>query len=439
MNDFFSRVLLIALDISAIFLSIILAYELRTGLNIDFTAEHLQALETYTHFSLIYILTLFVFFYEGIYTRRYDFWHESYIILRALVFAFVIVLAYLAMSNNIEHYSRIVITFMFLFMVVLIPIFKNIGKKMMFRMGIWRREAKVYGEDRFISEEIFGNPYLGYVKANIKAPKTIFINSKGESAQRLRTMIDEEIDQQHEVIFIPLIDEYDLTKSHIYELSNTRNNLIVFQNRLKSRYRIVLKYLSDIVFAIVLFPIILPLLGVIALLIKREHPASSILFEQVRMGKENKPFNCYKFRTMHEESDDLLKEYLDIHPEEREYYEKYHKYQNDPRVTNTGAILRKLSLDELPQIFNVIKNEMSFVGPRPYMLDEKEKMGKDHSTILTVRPGITGLWQVSGRSNVGFEDRLNMDVWYIRNWNLWLDLVILIKTFKTVVLRIGAS
>jgi len=439
MKDFFSRVLLVLLDLSAIFLSIVLAYELHTGSEIDFTAEQLQALETYTHFSLIYILTLFVFFYEGIYTRRYDFWHESYVILRALVFAFVIVFAYLAMSNNIEHYSRVVIMFMFAFMVVLIPIFKNIGKKMMFRMGIWRREAKVYGEDRFISEEIFGNPYLGYVSANVKAPKTIFINSKGESAQRLRAMIDEEIDQQHEVIFIPLIDEYDLTKSHIYELSNTRNNLIVFQNRLKSRYRIVLKYISDIVLSVVLFPIILPFLGVIALLIKSEHPRSSVLFKQVRMGKENRPFNCYKFRTMYDESDDLLQDYLDAHPEEAEYYEKYHKYQSDPRITNMGAILRKLSLDELPQIFNVMKNEMSFVGPRPYMLDEKEKMGKDHETILMVRPGITGLWQVSGRSNVNFYDRLNMDVWYIRNWNLWLDLVILIKTFKTVVLRIGAS
>jgi len=266
----------------------------------------------------------------------------------------------------------------------------------------------------------------------------VFINSQGESAERLRKMIDEEMGQQHEVIFIPLLDEYDLTKSHVYELSNTRNNLIVFQNRLKSKYRVVLKYLSDVLLAVMMLPFILPILGVIALVIKREDPKSKVLFMQERMGKDNRPFQCYKFRTMHDVNDQILDEYLESEPDEVKYYAKYHKYQNDPRVTKVGAVLRRTSLDELPQIFNVLKNEMSFVGPRPYMLREKEKMGSDSETILTVRPGITGLWQVSGRSNVDFYDRVNMDVWYIRNWNLWLDLVILIKTFKTVVLRKGA-
>ncbi len=438
MNELFSRVLLVLLDLFAIFLSIIMAYELRTGLDIEFIPTHMQSLQTYMQFPLIYILTLFIFFYEGIYTRRYDFWHESYIILKALMFTFVIVMAYLAISKNLEQFSRVAIMFTFIFMAVWIPIFKNIGKKAMFRMGVWKREAKVYGEDRFISEEIFRNHYLGYIKATTEAPRTVFINSQGESVQRLREMINQEIDQQHEVIFIPLIDEYDLTKSHIYELSNTRNNLIVFQNRLKSKYRMVLKYLSDILLTILALPILLPLLGVIAFLIKREDPSSKIFFKQKRMGRDNKPFSCYKFRTMHDENDQILAEYLEEEPEEVKYYDKFHKYQNDPRVTKLGATLRRLSLDELPQIFNVFRNEMSFVGPRPYMLNEKEKMGTDSKTILTVRPGITGVWQVSGRSNVDFNDRLSMDVWYIRNWTLWLDLVILIKTFKTVVLRKGA-
>jgi len=142
---------------------------------------------------------------------------------------------------------------------------------------------------------------------------------------------------------------------------------------------------------------------------------------------------------MAEDGDVLLENYLQDHPEEVDNYSKYHKYENDPRITNIGHFLRRTSLDELPQIFNVLKGEMSFIGPRPYMLNEKEKIGDDLSTILTVKPGITGLWQVSGRSDVDFFARTELDVWYIQNWNLWMDLVVLLKTVKTVLLRDGAS
>jgi undecaprenyl-phosphate galactose phosphotransferase len=142
---------------------------------------------------------------------------------------------------------------------------------------------------------------------------------------------------------------------------------------------------------------------------------------------------------MYENSDALLEAYLQEHPEEKAYYEVYHKYRNDPRITEVGQFLRRTSLDELPQIFNVFRGDMSFIGPRPYMLNEKEKIGKEIETVLSVKPGITGLWQVSGRSEVDFHSRVALDVWYIRNWNLWMDLVILLKTVKAVVIRQGAS
>jgi len=177
----------------------------------------------------------------------------------------------------------------------------------------------------------------------------------------------------------------------------------------------------------------------IAYKIKRDNPNEKILFKQKRLGKGGRKFSCYKFRTMHEESDALLKEYLNMHPEEIDYYKTYHKYKNDPRVTKVGYFLRQTSLDELPQVFNVFRGDMSFIGPRPYMLNEKEKIGEEIDTVLTVKPGITGLWQVSGRSDVNFASRVELDVWYIRNWNLWMDLVILIKTIKTVFLKDGAQ
>ena len=178
---------------------------------------------------------------------------------------------------------------------------------------------------------------------------------------------------------------------------------------------------------------------VIAYKIRKTEPKSKIFFTQERLGKNGQTFVCYKFRTMYENGDDILQKYLKTYPHEEKYYTVYHKYQNDPRITKVGHFLRRTSLDELPQIFNVFKQEMSFIGPRPYMIEEKEKIGEEIDTILTVRPGITGLWQVSGRSDVDFLSRIELDAWYIRNWNLWMDTVILIKTIKTVLFKDGAK
>jgi undecaprenyl-phosphate galactose phosphotransferase len=245
--------------------------------------------------------------------------------------------------------------------------------------------------------------------------------------------------KRSEVIFIPLVDDYDLTHSQIYELSNTRTNLIVFQNRLKSRYLLLFKRITDLLLSMIIFPFLIIPMIYIAYRIRREEPKSAILFKQERLGMDRTVFICYKFRTMYEESEELLQAYLKNSPEEVRYYEKYHKYKDDPRITPIGKFLRRTSLDELPQIFNVFKQEMSFIGPRPYMLNEEEMAGDGLNTILAVRPGITGLWQVSGRSDIDFQSRIDLDIWYIRNWNLWMDLVILIKTIKAVFLKKGAQ
>ena len=325
-------------------------------------------------------------------------------------------------------------------MALLIPLSKNISKKFLHKLGLWQKKATIYGNDAFLTDEIYGNPYLGYVKPKSnEEPSTVFINSKESDLPTLKKIISSEIKQREEVIFIPLMDDYDLTHSHIYDLSNTRTNLIVFQNRLKSRSRVMFKNISDFTLSLAIFPFLIPIMLYVAYKIKHDNPNEKIFFKQKRLGKNGKPFTCYKFQTMHENSDTLLGNYLKAHPEEIDYYDTYHKYKNDPRVTRAGHFLRRTSLDELPQIFNVFRGDMSFIGPRPYMLNEKTKIGEEIETILSVKPGITGLWQVSGRSDVDFHSRVELDVWYIRNWNLWMDLVILIKTIKTVLLKDGAS
>lgn len=438
MKDFISKIIFILFDMVMIALSIYLAYILRG--TFDTLILHDIPLMEYFSFYLLYIIPILLFTYEGIYTYRYDFWHESQLISKSIIFSLIIIFAYLAMTKMIADYSRLVIGFAFLFMMILMPLSKNISKKLLHKFGIWQKRAKIYGEDPFLTDEIFGNPYLGYVKPKKnEEPATVFINSQGSDAKALKQVISSEIKNKHEVIFIPLIDDYDLSHSHIYELSNTRTNLIVFKNRLKSRYRLILKKVSDFILSLLIFPFLVPLMLYIAYCIKKDEPQQSILFKQKRLGQNGKSFVCYKFQTMFENSDELLQKYLKEHPEEEAYYDTYHKYQNDPRITKIGHMLRRTSLDELPQIFNVFKNEMSFIGPRPYMLNEKEKIGENIETVLTVKPGITGLWQVSGRSDVDFHSRVELDVWYIRNWNLWMDLIILIKTIKTVLFKDGAK
>ncbi len=139
------------------------------------------------------------------------------------------------------------------------------------------------------------------------------------------------------------------------------------------------------------------------------------------------------------DSEGVLDVYLQEYPDERIHYEKFHKYKHDPRITAAGYWLRKTSLDELPQMLNILKGEMSLIGPRPYMVGEKKILGESVDTILHVKPGITGFWQVKGRNDLSFAHRVDLDVWYIQNWSLWLDFIIFMKTFEVLVTRRGAK
>jgi len=438
MKDSLSKAIFILFDISMMILSVYLAYLMRG--EIETLHENTIPLKQYLQFYPLFLVPILLFTYEGIYTYRYDFWHESRLILKGIIFSAILVFAYLAMTKSIQEYSRLIIGFSFLFMALLIPLAKNISKKLLHHLRLWQKKAKIYGNDPFLTDEIYGNPYLGYIKpAPNEEPSTVFVNSKESDLETLKRIISSEIKTRQEVIFIPLMDDYDLTHSHIYDLSNTRTNLIIFQNRLKSRYRILFKNVSDFTLSLAIFPVLIPMMLLIAYHIKKSTPNEKIFFKQKRLGKEGKAFTCYKFQTMYENSEAVLDAYLKKHPEEKEYYTIYHKYKNDPRITTAGHFLRRTSLDELPQIFNVFRGDMSFIGPRPYMLSEKEEIGEEIDTILSVKPGITGLWQVSGRSDVDFDSRITLDIWYIRNWNLWMDLVIFLKTIKTVLLKDGAS
>ena len=176
---------------------------------------------------------------------------------------------------------------------------------------------------------------------------------------------------------------------------------------------------------------------VIALLIHLDNPGP-IFFAHRRIGQGGREFPCYKFRTMIPDAENVLKDYLAAHPEAREEWERDFKLKYDPRITHIGAFLRKTSLDELPQVFNVIKGDMSLVGPRPIIAAEIPKYGEYFADFCLVPPGITGMWQVNGRSDTTYEERVQMDTWYVRNWSVWIDIIYLIKTVTVVLARKGA-
>ncbi|MEM7313374.1 MAG: undecaprenyl-phosphate galactose phosphotransferase WbaP [Planctomycetota bacterium] len=181
----------------------------------------------------------------------------------------------------------------------------------------------------------------------------------------------------------------------------------------------------------------LPVMTLIAIVVKLT-TKGPVLYSQERPGVGGKRFRVWKFRTMRVDADKALEKYLAKHPELREEWETNTKLRNDPRITRIGRILRKTSLDELPQLWNVLVGEMSLVGPRPLLEEDVAKYDDSFALYSRVKPGLTGLWQVSGRNNTTYAERIRLDVYYVRNWSVWMDLHILVRTIKTVLLGEGA-
>ena len=198
------------------------------------------------------------------------------------------------------------------------------------------------------------------------------------------------------------------------------------------RSRVLLKAVIDYVLVITTAPLWLTVAAIIAAVVKINEPNESVFFKQKRIGRFGKPFSCYKFRSMHKNWRKILDDYLEQNPAEVEHFAKFHKYEFDPRITKVGGFIRRTSLDELPQLFNVLRLEMSLVGPRPYMFYEKRQIGKNLGKITRVRPGLTGLWQVSGRNEISFDERVKMECAYVDNLSIFRDFLILFRTIFVV-------
>lgn len=392
---------------------------------------------SYITFSAVYVTLILLLAYFGVYNRRFEFWHESKLVVRACFLSFIILFAALSLGQNADFYSRSTLILIFCISSITIPVFKIFVKKMLFNLKFWQKPDKIITDSDSFRFQLFNDPYLGYVKADNIKHETLFIDSTNISKDKLNSIIEDNIKNSREIIFPPFLVGYDFSQSSIYNLFDSRINVFHLENKLLSKLNRFYKAIIDYTIVVLSSVFWLPLLCLIAIWIKIEDPKGDVFFMQRRLGLNGKEFLCYKFRSMYSDQS-FMADWLEMNPEEKAYYNIYHKYMNDPRITKVGSFLRKTSLDELPQLLNVFKGEMSLIGPRPYMVIEKKDIGNKISLVLGVKPGITGLWQVSGRSDTDFDTRVQMDVWYMKNWSLWGDIVILFKTFKTVLKRDGA-
>lgn len=214
-------------------------------------------------------------------------------------------------------------------------------------------------------------------------------------------------------------------------VSSSRSRRIGYRRESRTFYILVGKRIFDLVFAILLLPILLPVIAVLWLIVRSDGGPG--FFGHRRVGKNGKPFRCWKIRSMVMDSQERLAAHLAENPEASAEWARDQKLTNDPRITKLGNILRKTSLDELPQIWNVLKGEMSFVGPRPVVRDEMRRYGEHRTAYLSLKPGLTGLWQVSGRNDVSYDERVQMDVEYLAKASFFTDLKIIAKTVHAVV------
>jgi undecaprenyl-phosphate galactose phosphotransferase len=422
------------------------------------------------HFGASKVLGLtiiMVFIYQEQYIKRRPFWEELLQIYRSLAF---LLLINLGLSFVLAKSSlKILIVSFWLGFALALPIFRYLAKQFMAELGIWQRQVFILGYGKlvdnannlFVQNKLMGYQLVGVVDPrDIQAPSDdsvpqtcnieqllIYLanNSQTEVIVALNQadliQYIELINQlQHRclaVLIVPELSGLALYGSQIEHFFGNDQLILRLHNNLARQSNIIIKRLFDLVCVIlgllILFPVFI-LIAVIILLTTK----NKVFFYHQRVGKHGKIFNCIKFQTMYPNSQEILKQLLASDEQLRQEWEREFKLKNDPRVTPIGRFLRHTSLDELPQLFNVLRGDMSLIGPRPIIQQEIERYADKFYYYQLVTPGISGLWQVSGRNDIDYTNRVRLDEWYVKNWSLWYDIVILLKTINVVIKRTGA-
>ena len=458
-------VLLIVTDYIAIICAEGFAFWFRNSF-VGNNSLHISWLNFWIVFPLLYIIFLNI---EQLYSRRAQFWQIIQKLFVTSCYAITAIIILLYIARIAASTSRMFIAVFWLVSFILLVIFRYIVKKVLEKCQLLQVPVLIIGagktaellvqgikddagmgykiigllEDNKVEQGILEKyPVLGKFTDAEKVIKKnniqhVFIAAPGLEQGKLTRLIYKVQPLVKSMGVIPNLIGVPMGGIEAESLFNEKLMLLRLKNNLAKPVNRYIKTIFDYVLTITGTIAISPILIVIALWIYKDSPGP-VIFKHRRIGKNGKEFNCYKFRSMCIDAKEKLEELLKNDPQAKAEWEKDFKLKNDPRITKSGAFLRKTSLDELPQIFNVLKGEMSLVGPRPIIRDEMARYGEYIGDYLMVKPGITGMWQVSGRSDTGYKERVQLDSWYVRNWSVWLDVMLLWRTMKIVVKCKGA-
>lgn len=405
---------------------------------------------------------------EGLYTQRRSLWNEIGHLVKAVGLGVAAILVAVALAQLSPGVSRATILFTAIYLLIVLPFARYGAKWSLGKLGLWGKRILILGAAntaRLAMQGFISDPFLGYEVAGFldddpskrgkcigmcggkhvyvlgtlgelaeQMAKTqsrdVLIAMPGLPEERLMALLHRLQSHCESIYVVPRL--WGLPMMHLQIDGFLRQRIMMFKvsNNLAKPWNSWLKRGLDLALGSALTILLFPVCLVVAALIKLDSKGPA-LFVQERLGYRGRNFRCIKFRTMLVDGDQRLAQHLRDNPHAADEWHKYAKLRSyDPRLTRVGQILRRWSLDELPQLLNVLRGEMSLIGPRPYLPQERSRIGVNLSTILSARPGVTGFWQVNGRNHVTIDERVQLEAWYVRNWTVWLDCIVLAKTFK---------
>ncbi|MFZ7199257.1 undecaprenyl-phosphate galactose phosphotransferase WbaP [Avibacterium avium] len=429
--------------------------------------------QSFIHFFITFFCILWFWLRLRHYTYRKTFWVELREVIYTLFLFCIIELSLIAFLKL--TFSRTFFMLMWGSIFLLFPLVRFIVKYILIKNGKYRKETVIIGAQenaveayQAIKSEFFlgvdvkyfvdvntlagstSNNYLKSLNIPILYPDkhNLFSLVDKDTTQFILALEENQADEldywvrllaKHHcraISIVPSLKGLPLYNTDISFIFSHEVMLLRVQNRLAKRSSRILKRAMDIFISLSLIIVLSPFLLWLYYLVAKD--GGKAIYAHKRVGMNKKVFGCLKFRTMVLNSDEVLRNLLKNNPEARAEWEKDFKLKNDPRITKIGHFLRKTSLDELPQLFNVLKGDMSLVGPRPIVRQELIRYRDELDYYLMTRPGMTGLWQISGRNNIDYSTRVYYDAWYVRNWSIWNDITILFKTARVVFEKTGA-
>lgn len=407
--------------------------------------------------AILFAATVSYLAIKGRYSERIPFWAEMKLIFCSSFWAVLAEALVASLNHDIVGHIPAILT------MTLFPVIATVGnaitKYLLVQAGAWRLSVVLVGEGEMAlaaEAALASDPGLGYSIVGRVDPQTLLVRQEGPRlwplvhrfrANRILFALDGDRALQRQLIDSALREQVPFAiapEAHAFpafgwEATRFLTHDVVmlsFRHGMSRRMAQIAKAIIDVSAASVLLLLSSPVFLLVALM--NVGSGGPIFFAHRRIGIGGKPFYCLKFRTMVVDADRILKEALAKDPALAAEWDASQKLRHDPRVTSIGKFLRKTSLDELPQLINVLLRQMSLVGPRPIVESEVRFYGDDIAHYYNTRPGVTGLWQVSGRSNTSYTRRVQLDVWYVNNWTVWLDVAVLLKTLPAVLGRTGA-